>query len=327
MADRSFVFRLMMAVTATVLCWGCNDDVFIDEFLPEDRQVMVDGNGGSVSIPFEAGNWNVNGMTSHFDDFGYLFCRIFDLEGNELGHDFGIEGLGEMRFETSLLDFSVRRPSDDLLEINLHENMYEDPFTVKIMVGNSYETREIETVLMPSSRYQVDSIVYDMERFTYRDDVVEEMESFVMENSGDSPVSVTVYPYRKASRKIKFMPDIYDEDDFVIFGQSVPEVPVPDCSEGKPYIGDTETEFKPFRQDLPVGEDMKNISEEVTVDAYQSKRIRVFVDIEEYSVPYTLYLSNPGTGRSRVYTGVLESDRPYGYFILKSDMAGDKENK
>lgn len=325
MSDRSFVSRLMMAVAAAVLCWGCNGDVFIDEFLPDDLQVTIEGNGGSVSIPFDAGNWDLNGVASVAD--GYMFSRIFDLEGNELGHDFGFDGLGELRYETTLLDFSVRRPSDDLLEITLYENMYEEPFSVMVMVGNDYETRKIETVLMPSSRYQVDSIVYDMERFAYHDYFVEEMESFVMENSGDSPVSVIVYPYRKASRKVEFVPDLYDPDDFRIFGGTVPQVPVPDCLEGKPYIGDTEAEFRPRRQHLPLGEDMKNISEEVTVDADQSKRIRVFVDIEEYSVPYTLYLSNPGTGRTRTYTGTLTSDRPYGYFIIKSDLESDEENK
>lgn len=46
----------LSAIVASLLAAGCNDGVFIDDFLPEAPSVTVGPDDTSVTIRFEAGN-------------------------------------------------------------------------------------------------------------------------------------------------------------------------------------------------------------------------------------------------------------------------------
>ena len=43
----------------------------------------------------------------------------------------------------------------------------------------------------------------------------------------------------------------------------------------------------------------------------------IFNELKKYTVPYTIYLSNPKTGNQRIFTGILRSEEPIDYLILK----------
>ncbi len=71
----------LSAIVAPLLAVGCNDGVFIDDFLPEAPSVTVGPDDTSVTIRFEAGNWDilsVEGPTTS------LRGDIYDAEGNLL---------------------------------------------------------------------------------------------------------------------------------------------------------------------------------------------------------------------------------------------------
>ncbi len=45
----------------------------------------------------------------------------------------------------------------------------------------------------------------------------------------------------------------------------------------------------------------KKLSVEVTVDAYDKRKILIFNEVERYSVPYKVYISNPKTGKKTFF--------------------------
>jgi len=49
----------LSAIVAPLLAVGCNDGVFIDDFLPEAPSVTVGPDDTSATIRFEAGNWDI----------------------------------------------------------------------------------------------------------------------------------------------------------------------------------------------------------------------------------------------------------------------------
>ena len=53
--------------------YGCNGDVFVDDFRSSDSELTLDGNGDVATIQFAAANWDW--MYVAFD-FPYLYCSI-----------------------------------------------------------------------------------------------------------------------------------------------------------------------------------------------------------------------------------------------------------
>ena len=93
----------------------------------------------------------------------------------------------------------------------------------------------------------------------------------------------------------------------------------PDVVDSKPELHNTRVPFGIMEQELDTPLD-KKLSVEVTVDAYDKRRILILNDLERYSVPYTVYISNPGTGKKRIFSGELTSSRPTDYLILNTSI-------
>lgn len=54
-----------------------------------------------------------------------------------------------------------------------------------------------------------------------------------------------------------------------------------------------------------------------TIDGFDNRNIRVFNQLRKYTVPYSIYLSNAKTGKHLIFRGVLHSEEPIDYLILK----------
>ena len=112
----------LSAIVAPLLAVGCNDGVFIDDFLPEAPSVTVGPDDTSVTIRFEAGNWDilsVEGPTTS------LRGDIYDAEGNLLygNHPLYGDGLLRMTYDDGLLDFGIERNDYRTLRITLGESL------------------------------------------------------------------------------------------------------------------------------------------------------------------------------------------------------------
>ena len=268
----------LSAIVAPLLAVGCNDGVFIDDFLPEAPSVTVGPDDTSATIRFEAGNWDilsVEGPTTS------LSGDIYDAEGNLLygNHLLYGDGLLRMTYDDGLLDFGIERNDYRTLRITLGESLRDEPWETRILVGNDYES---ETVSVTAS---------------------------------SEPASVVVSPFRNAKRTVRFWPDDFNDRREEIFGVPLPEIVIPDMADGTPVVAESSARFARNDQQLPLS---FPDDEQVTVTAKPHERlnVEVYLSLEQFRVPYTVYASGPA-GRQRTFTGTLHSSLPYDYLILK----------
>ena len=156
----------LSAIVAPLLAVGCNDGIFIDDFLPEAPSVTVGPDDTSATIRFEAGNWDilsVEGPTTS------LRGDIYDAEGNLLfgNHPLYGDGLLRMTYDDGLLDFGIERNDYRTLRITLGESLRDEPWETRILVGNDYESETVSVTFAPTEKYRVDSVVYRWDAVSY----------------------------------------------------------------------------------------------------------------------------------------------------------------
>lgn len=297
---------------------GCNGDVFVDDFLPGGHEeITISETDNIKEIDFKSDNWNLYTVVCEMD---YLIANAYTLDG-ELTHlPFDEKELGTVHYTSDYIDFYVEKVSGNKLKVTLNENLHNENAELLIIVGNEYKEEYIKMVLAPTSKYQIDSVVYDWGKFEIYEGNLKEMENLIVYNKfSSSPVTIKVYPFRKSTHEISFYdPTLtWDKEVFSrLFGIPLPEIIIPDIVDSKPVLNETKVTFGIRNQQLKTDLD-KELFVDVTIDGFDNRNIRVFNQLRKYTVPYSIYLSNAKTGKHRIFKGVLHSEEPIDYLILK----------
>lgn len=297
---------------------GCNGDVFVDDFLPGGHEeITISETDNIKEIDFKSDNWNLYTVVCEMD---YLIANAYTLDG-ELTHlPFDEKELGTVHYTSDYIDFYVEKVSGNKLKVTLNENLHNENAELLIIVGNEYKEEYIKMVLAPTSKYQIDSVVYDWGKFEIYEGNLKEMENLIVYNKfSSSPVTIKVYPFRKSTHEISFYdPTLtWDKEVFSrLFGIPLPEIIIPDIVDSKPVLNETKVTFGIRNQQLKTDLD-KELFVDVTIDGFDNRNIRVFNQLRKYTVPYSIYLSNAKTGKHRIFRGVLHSEEPIDYLILK----------
>lgn len=307
---------------AAAILAGCNDDVFIDNFMPDVPQVLLSEEDSCAEVSFNAANW---GVLRCYSLYGGMETSATTLDGEPQELPWNVGKKGRIDYGDRFLDFHLEKESNGRLGLTLRENLYDEPVRMYIEVGNEYETRMLEPLLMPTLKYRVDSVAYRWDGFkiTSNGEQMELAYAIDVDNSGGTqPTSVTVYPYRDAKRRTTFYSS---EGNWVeknyrrVFGDSLPVIEIPDIVDGQAAMQGTEVAFGEARQATDCGLDAAQ-AVQVSVEPGDRRTVEVYNEMYTYSVPYTVYASCPWSGRRRVFTGMLTSSRPGGYFIFKKKM-------
>lgn len=273
-----------------LLLAGCNGDRFVEEDILSGIPETVDVRCGEPAvIRFRNDDWELRSDTSY--DFG-------------------------------LVKFTLERTAPDELTIRATECLYDEPydFQLKIDMGEmgTLTTATVGLRIQPGAKYVADSITYDWGKFHYSKNVAEEGELTIIRNASSKPVTWTVRPYKGAVFTQWFTGMENPNDVPSVFGTPMPEVAVPDADEeGRPVLRGRLLPFSPMLQIVPMDDDPTE--ERITVGAGEAVRVEVWLNVEEYDVPFTLHASNPESGGKRTYTGTYRYHRPYDYFILKRE--------
>ena len=312
---------------AAAILAGCNDDVFIDNFMPDVPQVLLSEEDSCTAVGFNAANW---GVLRCYSLYGGMETSATTLDGEPQELPWNVGKKGRIDYGDRFLDFHLEKESNGRLGLTLRENLYDEPVRIYIEVGNEYETRMLEPLLMPTPKYKVDSVAYDWDSFRSwsEDPVVEIAYSTVVDNRGSSqPVSIRMYPYRHSKRTTTFYAS---EGNWVelnyrrIFGNSLPKIEIPDVADGEAAMQGTEVEFGLARQTTDYGRDT-DFGIDIKVEAGAWQEITIANGIRTYSVDYTVYASCPWSGRRRTFSGTLECSRPEGYIVAKHDMGNSSD--
>lgn len=320
-------FKVLSFVLATFLT-GCNPEVFIADFLPENPKVTVEE--GKSSIFFKSDNWGILSLVKDSQISAAIVpLVVYDLEGKRIGSlPLEERALAVLSVNDKIIDFKIEKRDPQRLEVICEENMEDHPACYFIEVGNVYERKWINVLLPPTQKYQIDSVVYQWKQFIWSDSRLESVRSLVVNNSV-SPEPVTLlfrpYEYKEAFRKVECYYDTdWHSDGFrKIFGKELPPITIPDVVDSQPVPGQTRIRFGEQEQLLDAGLD-KNKEVEVTVRPGDKRRIEIYLCLEEYSVPLKVYASNPETGRRRIFSANLHSTRPFDFLILKKIMDNEE---
>ena len=313
--------RLLHAISfamLAVLLAACNPDVFIKEFLAEEPEVLVEN--GKASVLFKADNWGIWGIVkdSPVSSSG-VYATVRDLEGKKI-KDLPLEEgkFAVLSVDTDIIDFKIEKRDLHRLDLICGENLEDKPAKYLVEVGNQYERKWITVVFPPSQKYRIDSVVYDWKQFYWSDNTLDLVQSLTLNNTSPEPVKTWFQPYKDAFWTVSSFidPGSVDKPFDNIFGKERPEIAIPEIVDSLPVPGRTKIRFGERTEQLKTGLD-PDLQVEVLVPAGEKRKIEVFLCLEEYSVPFQVYASNPETGRQRVYSGQLHSKRPYDYLILK----------
>ena len=310
----------LLYLSILMFLFGCNSDIFVEDFLSGGQMdVAISEADNRKEINFKSDNWRLIEIVSLM---GAPFTtRAYTSDGEPVSFPYGEIEPAVVHCLGDYIDFHVEKSSGKKLQLTLHENLMNADVTMLITVGNEYSQQQIKLLLAPTSKYQIDSMVYDWEEFKIHE-AVEEMESITIDNKLSTPIPLVVYPFKKSTRRILFYnpTENWEEEQFRRFlGSPLPEITIPDIVDSKPVLHTTNVPFGIREQELEIPLD-KNLSVEVTVEAHDKRRIRILNDIERYSVPYKVYMSNPRTGKKRIFSGELTSRRPTDYLILKTSV-------
>ncbi|HLV41968.1 MAG TPA: hypothetical protein VKY37_06805, partial [Brumimicrobium sp.] len=128
----------------------------------------------------------------------YLIANAYTLDG-ELTHlPFDEKELGTVHYTSDYIDFYVEKVSGNKLKVTLNENLHNENTELMIIVGNEYKQEYISMLLAPTTKYQIDSVVYDWDKFEIHDGL-KEMENLIVNNQqSSSPITIRFYPFKKS---------------------------------------------------------------------------------------------------------------------------------
>ena len=319
------IFRAAAAVLLALCLQGCNNDLFIDEFLKEAPKIEL-SHGESASVHFENGEWKILQVTTadtHLEFPG----DIYDLEGNLLREDTryisDMDGLFKFVHHRSNMIFSITRPAEDRLIIALEESVRDEPVYIEVLVGNEWAQKRIQAILNPCRKYVIEKVEYDFTKFDYYDNAMELKSKATYRNTGDTPLTVILMPYQDIYRRIQLLdlkdlsrPNtaVFEAELLPIFGKDRPTFEIPDINDGKPVMKGTMVPFTIDECHLPTGlpED-KQIP--VEIPAFSHMEVSCFLEMQQYDLPVKIEAVNPDTGNRINYSARLSVEQPFNHWI------------
>lgn len=308
----------ILRLSILIFLAGCNGDIFIDEYMPKGQnEITLTETENSKEIKFKSDNWSLNSVMCETNE-SYT-TTVYTIDGKETYLPFGENELGTIHYTSDYMDVRVEKKSSNKIKVILTENLMNENVRILIGVGNGFKYDNIEVLLAPTQKYQIESVVYDFNKFeTYRERL-KEMHAIHIGNSSSFPISKPFYPFRESTHDINFTsPSVpWDEDIFSkLLGIPLPEITIPDVVDGKPVLLDTKVAFGIREQQLDTNLD-RELTVDVTIDAFDNRVVIVYNVMKSYSVPYKVYLSNHRTGKRLTFAGTLNIEEPIDYFIRK----------
>ncbi len=306
----------ILIILLIVILTGCNRDVFIDRFLEGDISVTVDNDG--ARIDFLSGNWNIL-ESSGYTQFKYT-ATFPDGSQDEQYNTMAAKGHVSIKAESPLMTFTVERNDDKSLEIIQSRNISDSPVDFSIIVGNEWQRREIKITFLPGDKFIVEKIEYDFKSMKYSDVMARVGSGFSIHNSGSTPVTSLIYPYRDQFKTAEFnvlsiYPDTGAKLDKLIARDT--KVEIPDITGGKTEMKGTQALLADSeKQNLAPDVDPETAVEVVTPPMEKWDYTPV-VGLYWYSLPYKTFLIHKASGERMTVTGMLYYESPYNFHIMK----------
>lgn len=312
---------------AAFILHGCNSGAFINDYSPSVSEVRLSEKDSISEICFEASNWDVKSVF-FIDEEGIYHSingDIYGHEGNLVYKDSYLytDGLELVKLEISHPDIklTIERKDEKHLILSKSENMDYETKRIYLNIGNMYNSKQISVDIEPSSRYNLDSIVYTVSSYSVMDSMIQKQDVYGCINSTNHVFTFDVYPYKNFKIEYSFVNEhewktVLTEEQLKIFGKDALMVLVPVIDQyGSPVMSTVTLPLSAAVQNLPLPEEMLEIKETVSVSPNKQRACRIKCWYKYYGVWFNIYASHSVTGEKRILKGVLDIYYPQSYEI------------
>lgn len=294
--------------------YGCNGDVFVDDFRSSDSELKLDGNGDVATIQFAASNWDWMYIA-----FGFpIQYKIYDADNRLITNGQGpsLNGLGKIVCTGELIDFTIERVHPEEVKITVGENALSAPFQFQLRASNEYEWQEIYVEISPTDRYVMDSIIYSLDAYSYDpENRIEKKEGVSFHNLTDGSSTYTLFPFESFYHFMRFKSDV--PEAFQLLGEAGLTVEIPSMKDGYLVMNGKRAPFISAQQMLSC----PNTEQEADIIPPRTSRYYTLSMVYDcLETRYTLYVSHPKTKKQRIVTGTLHSEMPVKYHITHKDI-------
>ena len=296
--------------------YGCNGDVFVDDFRPSDSELTLDGNGDVATIQFAAANWDWLAMyTASSLPVQY---KVYDADNRLVTNDQGpsLNGLGKIVCTGEMIDFTIERVHPEEVKITVGENALSAPFQFLLTASNEYEWQEIHVGISPGDRYVMDSIIYSLNAYSYDpENKIEKKEGVSFHNLTDVSSTYTFFPFESFYHFMRFKSDV--PEAFQLLGEAGLTVEIPSMKDGYLVMNGKQAPFISEQQMLPCPSTEQNKD---IIPPRTSRYYTLSMMYDWLETRYTLYVSHSKTKKQRIVTGTLHSEMPVKYYITHKDI-------
>ena len=147
---------------------GCNQDLFVDDFRNEVKQVQLESDEDEVTIRFQTDNWIIAGgglfhsLTGQFDSFSFL-------QYNEQGVNIGKQGdpyldiHGSLALRHSLIELYIEHLNSGELKIRVTENLLPGCTLSLVLADKDFpEIEQCIRIQLQTARYELEDITYTL---------------------------------------------------------------------------------------------------------------------------------------------------------------------
>lgn len=323
---KSLLKTILTVITAVTILHGCNSEVFISDFAPSVSEVRLSEKDSVSEIGFDLSNWDVKSVFFIDEDGIYQGVNgdIYGHDGNLVYQDSYLytDGLELVKLVVSHPDIKLTIERKDATHLVFSKPGNTDYETKRIYlnIGNRYNSKQISVDIEPSSRYNLDSIVYTVSSYSVMDSMIQKRDVYGCINPTEHVSTFDVYPYKNFKIEYSFVNEhewrtVLTEVQLKIFGKDAPMVPVPVISQGSPVMSTVTLPLSAAVQNLPFPEEMLEIKETVSVSPNKQRTCRITCWYKYYGVWFNIYASHPVTGEKRILKGVLGIFYPQSYEI------------
>lgn len=323
----SFLKTIFTIIIAVTILYSCNNEVFISDFAPSVNEVRLSEKDSVSEIGFDSSNWDI--LSVFFIDKDSVNNSI---KGDIYGHDGNLvykdsylytNGLELVKLVVSHPDIklTIERKDAKHLVLSNSENMDYETKRIYLNIGNLYSSNHVSVDIEPSSRYNLDSIVYMVSSYSVMDSMIQKKDVYGCINPTENVSTFDVYPYKNFKIQYSFVNEhewwktVLTEKQLKIFGKDAPKVPVPVISQGILAMSTVTLPLSADIQNLPLPEEMLEIKETVSVSPNKQRTCRINCWYKSYGVRFNIYASHPITGEKRILEGLLNIYYPQSYVI------------
>lgn len=323
---KSLLRAIYIVVITVLMLHSCNSDVFISDFTPSVSEVRISEKDSVSDVYFEASNWDILSVffTDKYNSYNEIRGDIYGHDGNLIAGNSYLYTNGAERVKMTIshpdIKLTIERKEAKHLVLSNPENMDYETKRIYITIGNTYSRKQISVDIEPSTRYNLDSIVYS-ESYLIRDSIIMELDGIHYINSTDKVATFDIYPYNNFSINYYFvnnheLEEVLTEEQLKIFGKDAPVVPVPVINQyGYPTMSNVTLPLSAGVHKFPLPDEMLNLKETVNVNPLKQKTCTIKCWKKYYGLWLTIYASHPITGEKRILKGLLDIYAPQSFKI------------